>query len=71
MDLARGWPETLREIGGRFVPLTLTPHSRLTVSPENLREVAALAVEQGAIITVHASEIFLRIKIRSEPTVSA
>jgi 5-methylthioadenosine/S-adenosylhomocysteine deaminase len=56
MDLARAWPETLREIGGPYVPLTLTPHAPLTVSPENLREVAKLAVEQGAIITVHASE---------------
>jgi 5-methylthioadenosine/S-adenosylhomocysteine deaminase len=56
MELARAWPETLREIGGPYVPLTLTPHAPLTVSPENLREVAELAVEQGAIITVHASE---------------
>ena len=56
MELARAWPETLREIGGPYVPITLTPHAPLTVSPENLREVAELAVEQGAIITVHASE---------------
>jgi 5-methylthioadenosine/S-adenosylhomocysteine deaminase len=56
MELARAWPETLREIGGPYVPLTLTPHAPLTVSPENLREVAGLAIEQGAIITVHASE---------------
>jgi len=56
MELAHDWPETLREIGGPYVPLTLTPHAPLTVSPENLREVAELAVEQGAIITVHASE---------------
>jgi 5-methylthioadenosine/S-adenosylhomocysteine deaminase len=56
MELARAWPEILREIGGPYVPLTLTPHAPLTVSPDNLREVAELAVEQGAIITVHASE---------------
>lgn len=56
MDLAREWPETLREIGGPFVPPTLTPHAPQTVSPENLSEVAALAREQGAIITVHAAE---------------
>lgn len=56
MELAREWPEILREIGGPYVPLTLTPHAPLTVSPENLREVAELAIEQGAIITVHASE---------------
>ncbi|MCH9840683.1 MAG: amidohydrolase [Candidatus Nanopelagicales bacterium] len=56
MLLAREWPETLREIGGPYVPLTLTPHAPLTVNPANLKEIAELAVEQGAIITVHASE---------------
>ena len=56
MDLAREWPETMRNIGGPFVPVTLTPHAPQTVSPENLSEVAALAREQGAIITVHAAE---------------
>jgi 5-methylthioadenosine/S-adenosylhomocysteine deaminase len=67
MELARSWPETLREIGGPYVPLTLTPHAPLTVSPENLREVAELASEQGAIITVHASENISE----NEETVSA
>lgn len=56
MDLAREWPQTLETIGGPYVPLTLTPHAPLTVSPENLGEVADLAREQGAIITVHAAE---------------
>jgi 5-methylthioadenosine/S-adenosylhomocysteine deaminase len=56
MELARAWPQTLREIGGPYVPLALTPHCPLTVNPENLREVAELAIEQGAIITVHTSE---------------
>jgi 5-methylthioadenosine/S-adenosylhomocysteine deaminase len=54
--LAREWPQTLRDIGGPYVPLALTPHAPLTVSPDHLREVAELAVEQGAIITLHASE---------------
>ena len=56
MELARDWPQTLRGIGGPYVPLTLMPHAPLTVSPENLGEIAALAHEQGAIITVHAAE---------------
>lgn len=56
MELAREWPNTLQEIGGPYVPITLTPHAPLTVSPENLREIAELAREQGALITVHASE---------------
>jgi 5-methylthioadenosine/S-adenosylhomocysteine deaminase len=56
MDLARDWPQTLRGIGGPHVPLALMPHAPLTVSPENLGEIAALAREQGAIITVHAAE---------------
>jgi 5-methylthioadenosine/S-adenosylhomocysteine deaminase len=54
--LAREWPQTLRSIGGPYVPLALTPHAPLTVTPEHLREIAELAIEQGAIITVHASE---------------
>ncbi len=56
LELAREWPQTLRSIGGPYVPLALTPHAPLTVTPEHLREIAELAVEQGAIITVHASE---------------
>ncbi len=56
MELARKWPQTLEAIGGPYVPLTLMPHAPLTVSPENLGEIAALAREQGAIITVHAAE---------------
>jgi len=56
MELARKWPQTLSEIGGPYVPLTLLPHAPLTVKPEHLRQVAELAIEQGAIITVHTSE---------------
>ena len=56
MGLAREWPQTLEVIGGPYVPLTLMPHAPLTVTPENLGEIAALAREQGAIITVHAAE---------------
>jgi len=56
MDLARDWPRTLEAIGGPYVPRTLMPHAPLTVSPENLGEIADLAREQGAIIHVHAAE---------------
>ena len=56
MDLARAWPQTLSEIGGPYVPLALTPHCPLTVKPEHLRQIGELAIEQGAIITVHTSE---------------
>ena len=56
MELAREWPQTREGIGGPYVPLTLMPHAPLTVSPENLGEIAALARAQGAIITVHAAE---------------
>jgi 5-methylthioadenosine/S-adenosylhomocysteine deaminase len=56
MDVAREWPQTLEELGGPYVPLTLMPHAPLTVSPENLGEIAALARAQGAVITVHAAE---------------
>lgn len=56
MELAREWPQTLEIVGGPYVPRTLMPHAPLTVSPENLGEIADLAREQGAIITVHAAE---------------
>ncbi|MFY9330838.1 MAG: amidohydrolase [Candidatus Nanopelagicales bacterium] len=56
LELARQWPQTLEDLGGPFVPLALTPHAPLTVKPEHLREITELAIEQGAMITVHASE---------------
>lgn len=56
MELAREWPHTLRDLGGPYVPCALMPHAPVTVTPENLTEIAELAIEQGAIITVHAAE---------------
>jgi len=56
IELARDWPQTLRDIGGPYVPLALMPHAPLTVTPKNLKEISELAIEQGAIITVHAAE---------------
>jgi 5-methylthioadenosine/S-adenosylhomocysteine deaminase len=67
LELARDWPAVVREIGGPYVPLALTPHAPLTVNPGHLRELAELAREQGAIITVHASENISE----NEDTVSA
>lgn len=53
---ARAWPEVLAEIGGPEIPVVLAPHSTYTVSPEHLAELALLAQELGAMVTVHASE---------------
>lgn len=53
---ARQWPDVLREIGGPKVPMVLAPHSTYTVSPEHLAELADLADELDAMVTIHASE---------------
>jgi 5-methylthioadenosine/S-adenosylhomocysteine deaminase len=56
MEGAREWPRLLSEMGGPHVPAALMPHAPFTVGVEHLREVGALALEQGALIHTHASE---------------
>jgi len=56
MAYARGWPDRLREIGGPQVPAALMPHCPLTVGPQFLAEIAALAAELGALVHTHLSE---------------
>lgn len=56
MAYARTWPQWLERIGGPYVPAALMPHCPLTVEPEHLADVAALARDQGAIVTTHVSE---------------
>ena len=56
MSLARKWPSELQRIGGPHVPPALMPHAAFTVGVDHLREVAALATHQGALVHTHASE---------------
>jgi 5-methylthioadenosine/S-adenosylhomocysteine deaminase len=56
IERAHQWPAELAKIGGPFIPTYLMPHSTYTDSPENLRQVAAIAKELGARIHLHVSE---------------
>ncbi len=56
MRRAAAWPAALTEIGGPHVPAALMPHAAFTVGIDHLREISALAEQQGAMITTHASE---------------
>lgn len=56
MTGARAWPQALAEFPGPYVPPALMPHAAFTVGVEHLAEVAALAQQQGALVTTHASE---------------
>lgn len=56
MDFAREWPQLLAEVGGPFVPPALMPHAMYTVGLDGLRDIRALAVEQGALVHTHCAE---------------
>lgn len=56
MAQAQQWPEALAAFPGPFVPPALMPHAAFTVGVEHLAQVASLALEQGALVTTHASE---------------
>lgn len=56
MEIARSWPDTLRSIGGPYVPVAYMPHAPFTVEVEDLAQIAELARETEAIITTHTSE---------------
>jgi 5-methylthioadenosine/S-adenosylhomocysteine deaminase len=56
IEAARAWPAQLKAIGGPQIPVVLAPHATYTVSPEHLSELAALAEELDAMVTIHASE---------------
>lgn len=56
LEQAQTWPEQVREITGPYVPLALMPHAPLTVNPEHLAQIAAIAQESGSLVTTHASE---------------
>lgn len=56
IEFARKWPAIVKNIGGPQIPLYYMPHSVYTDSVEHLTEVAELAKEFGARITIHVSE---------------
>ncbi len=56
IDEALLWPEVIEAIGGPKVPIYLMPHSTYTVSPEKLREIAAVGEKINARIHTHVSE---------------
>ena len=56
IEYLKNWKKTIAEIGGPTIPLVCQPHSTYTVSPENLKQIAQISNEIGAIFNTHVSE---------------